>query len=174
MSSEKQGGQWLLIAAIGLSLFWVKSGGIPMSARLSLESARNFGRPVKFTRPIIDGLIDEAADNEGIPREMLHALIHVESRKNPRAVSPVGARGLGQVMPANTKRCGLRKSDELWDPIKNLRCSAQILREELETYGGNKVKALQSYNGGPRCIGRCKESIQYSKNVLSLASRMPS
>lgn len=162
----------MLIAAIGLGLLWAKNGGIPMSARLSLESARNFGRPVKMSRPIIDGLIDEAADNEGLPREMFHALIHVESRKNPRAVSHVGARGLGQVMPFNTRRCGLRKPDELWDPIKNLRCSAQILREELDTYGGNKVKALQSYNGGPRCIGKCKESIQYSKNVLEAAGRL--
>jgi soluble lytic murein transglycosylase-like protein len=125
-----------------------------------------------MTGKVIDGLIDEAADRENIPREMLHALIHVESRKNPRAVSHVGARGLGQVMPFNTKRCGLRKPDELWDPIKNLRCSAQILREELNTYGGNTVKALQSYNGGPKCIGRCRESIAYSKNVLEAASRM--
>jgi soluble lytic murein transglycosylase-like protein len=172
MSSQNNGGQWLLVAAIGLGLFWAKNGGIPMSARLSLESARNFGRPVAISRPIIDGLIDEAADREGIPRHMLHALVHVESRKNPQAVSHVGARGLGQVMPFNTKRCGLRKPDELWDPIKNLRCSAQILREELDTYDGNEVKALQSYNGGPKCIGRCKESIQYSKNVLAEAGRL--
>ncbi|TXH14238.1 MAG: hypothetical protein E6R03_09790 [Hyphomicrobiaceae bacterium] len=165
MSTEKQGGQWLLVAAIGLGLFWVKNGGIPMSARLSLESARNFGRPVPITRSVIDGLIDEAADREGIPRKLFHALTHIESRKNPNAVSHKGAIGLSQVMPFNAKFCGLKKADELKDPIKNLRCGAKILRENLDS-AKSTADALSIYNCGRV---NCKPGQQYAMDVLRVA-----
>jgi soluble lytic murein transglycosylase-like protein len=111
-----------------------------------------------------------AADRHGIDRRLFRALIKVESGWNPRALSHAGARGLAQIMPENHRRCGLSSPSQLWDAINNARCGAQILSEELQTYNGNVVKALQAYNGGPRCVGRCQESIQYSKKVLALAN----
>ena len=120
------------------------------------------------------GIIEQeallAADSHGIDRRLFRALIKVESGWNPRALSHAGARGLAQIMPENHKRCGLGSPNQLWDAINNARCGAQILSEELQTYNGNVVKALQAYNGGPRCVGRCQESIQYSKKVLALAN----
>jgi soluble lytic murein transglycosylase-like protein len=111
-----------------------------------------------------------AADRHGIDRRLFRALIKVESGWNPRALSHAGARGLAQIMPENHKRCGLSNPSQLWDAVNNVRCGAQILSEELQTYNGDIVKALQAYNGGPRCVGRCQESIQYSKKVLALAN----
>jgi len=156
------------------AVFLMPRAGIarPEATSAKYHLLRFYGAKPKAPKSVIDIEINKAADREGLPRGLFHALIHVESRKNPNAVSPVGARGLGQIMSGNLKRCKLTSVKQLFDPVHNLRCSAQILREELDTYGGDRVKALQSYNGGPRCIGRCKESINYAHNVLGLASRM--
>ena len=129
---------------------------------------RFWGATPEAPRSIIEDEVITAADAHGIDRKVFKALIKVESGWNPKALSPVGARGLAQVMPFNAKRCGLRSAEQLWDIVHNTRCGARILAEELENYDGNLVKALQAYNGGPRCVGRCSESIQYSAKILAI------
>lgn len=128
------------------------------------------GLQPKIEEHDIDALIDMAADEYGIPRPLFHALAYVESKKDPTAKSPKGAIGIVQVMPANAKRCGLPHPGKLWDERLNTLCGAQILSEELSTYGGDVRKALESYNGGPRCVGKCRESIQYADKVLSITA----
>lgn len=102
---------------------------------------------------------------------LFSALVNIESASNPYAVSPVGALGLAQVMPANAKRCNLSHPGKLMIPESNLDCGAQILSEELKRYGGNLVEALQAYNGGPKCVYKCTESINYSRKVLARLAR---
>ena len=129
--------------------------------------------PVEWYIPptSIDAAIDRAADRKGLPRPLLHALVQIESGKRVDAISPKGATGLSQVMPFNARRCGLSHAEYLKHPILNLECGAQILREELDTYKGDVTKALQSYNGGPKCLGKCRESVEYAKKVLALAGK---
>lgn len=149
-NKKNSGGAWLVL---GLGLAFVAP----------LES---------FVPPVdVDAAIDRAADRQGVPRNLLHALVQVESGKRIGVTSSKGAIGLSQVMPFNASRCGLPHSVYLRDPLLNLDCGAQILREELDAYGGNVVKALQSYNGGPKCIGKCRESLSYSSKVLALAGK---
>lgn len=98
---------------------------------------------------------------------LLQALLIQESGSNSDAYSPKGAIGLMQIMPFNAKRCGLTKVSKLWDEELNIKCGAQILSEELTTYKGNLRKALQAYNGGPKCLDRCAESIHYASNIIN-------
>lgn len=98
---------------------------------------------------------------------LLKALGVQESGFNSDAYSPKGAIGFMQIMPFNAKRCGLTKVSKLWDEETNVRCGAQILSEELATYKGNLRKALQAYNGGPKCLDRCAESINYANNIIN-------
>lgn len=132
---------------------------------------RFWGLKPQASREILEHEAHRAARKHGISPRLFKALVKVESAWNPKAISRVGARGLSQIMPANARRCGLPHPDALWDATTNLSCGARILSEELETHGGDLQKALQAYNGGPRCINRCKESIQYAKSVLSLAGQ---
>jgi soluble lytic murein transglycosylase-like protein len=139
---------------------------------LDYHLLRFWGASPEAPRSVIEHEVTLAADAHGIDHRLFRAVIKVESGGNPRALSPVGARGLAQVMPANSRRCGLRHSDQLWDIVSNVRCGAKILSEEISNYNGDIVKALQAYNGGPRCVGRCSESIQYSAKVLATARRL--
>lgn len=166
MSKKTQGGGGGVVALVLFAL--VLSPGETSSARYHI--ARMLGASPTPTREIIEREIDRVADQYRIKRPLLRALIRVESGGNIRAESRVGARGLTQVMPFNARRCGLKHPDQLWDLVSNLRCGAQILREEIDEHG-DLNRALQAYNGGPKCINRCKESIQYASKVLAITKR---
>lgn len=106
---------------------------------------------------------------------LLKALIRHESLDNPDAISLKGAIGYAQIMPDNYKRCGLKRKSELWDAEKNIKCGAQIFSEELNTYQGDILKALNAYNGGPKAVNSktggdspYAESNRHAKEVLRL------
>lgn len=120
--------------------------------------------PAQASRSLLESEVDRAADAFGLRRSVLRALVKVESAYNPTAMSKVGARGLSQVMPANAARCGIDAS-KLWDPTYNLRCGAQILREELDQHG-DLHKALTVYNCGKV---KCAEGQRYASKVISLS-----
>ena len=76
---------------------------------------------------------------------MLASLVWQESRWNPQAVSPKGAIGLAQLMPATARNLGVNPSD----PTQNLVGGARYLRQLLDSFDGNVEKALAAYNAGP-------------------------
>ena len=158
MSSEGSG--WLLLAA-GVALAWYVT--VPDTA--VYHGARVLKRPVEPTRNVLEAEIDRAADAYGLRRAVLRALVRVESAFNPKAVSKVGARGVAQIMPFNARRCGLPDAGKLWDATYNVRCGAQILREELDQHG-DLHKALTVYNCGRV---KCAEGQRYAAKVISLS-----
>lgn len=171
MSQNGNGGVCLVVC-LALVFVTARVERAPHLGKLRYHALRIWGIHTTPPPEVVDDAIDRAADEHGIPRKLFRALVHVESRKNPNAVSPKGATGLSQIMPANSRRCGLSSARQLEDVIFNARCGAQILAEELTTYGGNVTKALKAYNGGPKCVnGGCKESDAYALRVLSIASR---
>jgi len=113
-------------------------------------------------------IIESAAKEYSLHKNLLHALIKHESAENADALSLKSAIGYSQIMPDNYKRCGLNKKSELWDTEKNIRCGARILSEELATYKGDLRKALRAYNGGPKCVsGGCSESERHSADIMA-------
>lgn len=86
----------------------------------------------------------------GLPGGLLGALVRAESGGNPSARSPVGAIGLGQLMPATAQSLGVNPHD----PIQNLRGAAMYLSQQLKAFGGDPVKALAAYNAGPGAVRR--------------------
>jgi soluble lytic murein transglycosylase-like protein len=131
------------------------------------HTARFFRLDSGHSRAIIRDEVTRAADAYGLDRNVYHALIQVESAGQVKAQSKVGARGLSQVMPFNAKRCGWHP-DRLWDPTHNVRCGAQILREELDRTG-DYTAALTVYNCGKI---NCTQGKQYARKVLSLARKL--
>ena len=158
--SNDQGSGWV-VAALVLAACYVS-----LPETLVYHQARLLRRPVEASRAVLEAEVERAADAHRIPRRVLKALVKVESAYNPKAVSPVGARGIAQIMPFNAKRCGLPDADHLWDATTNLRCGAQILREELDVHG-DLQRALTVYNCGRV---KCAEGQKYAKKVLALST----
>lgn len=95
-------------------------------------------------------LVERAARKYGLPPALLHSVAAVESAYDPKAVSPKGAIGLMQLMPATAERL---KADPA-DPAQNVDAAARHLRRLLERYGYGLYRALAAYNAGEGAVDR--------------------
>lgn len=112
-------------------------------------------------------LIADAGSQYHLNPKLITAVMAQESAGREDSFSPKQAIGLMQIMPSNAKRCGLPSASRLWDEKTNIFCGARILSEELLTYKGNLRKALESYNGGSRLVGKSSETAAYSQSVIN-------
>jgi soluble lytic murein transglycosylase-like protein len=90
-------------------------------------------------------LIEQAAQRHRLDAALLAAVVHVESGGNPQAVSPAGAQGLTQLIPATAQRFGVH---DPFDPAQSLDGAAKYLQGLLGQFGGDVSKALAAYNAG--------------------------
>jgi len=95
--------------------------------------------------PQFAAALTQAAAAANVSPTLLSALVWQESRWNPQAVSPKGAMGLAQLMPATARDLGVNPAD----PVQNLHGGARYLRYLLDTFDGDVEKALAAYNAGP-------------------------
>ncbi len=98
-----------------------------------------------------DAFIERVAREYGISPDLVKAVALVESGFDPHAVSPKGARGLMQLMPATARHYGVR---DVFDPLENLRAGIRHLRNLLDEFGGNVTLALAAYNAGSGAVRR--------------------
>ena len=116
--------------------------------------------------------VAELAVKYDISPSLLEAVVWQESRWNQGAVSPVGARGLAQLMPGTARQMGV----DPHDPHANLEGGARYLRMQLDAFGGDVEKALAAYNAGPGRvqkaggIPRIRETQNYVASILSRLS----
>lgn len=119
------------------------------------------------------GRVAELATKYDISPALLEALVWQESRWHTGAVSPVGARGLAQLMPGTARQLGVNPHD----PSANLEGGARYLRAQLDTFDGDIEKALAAYNAGPGRvlraggIPRIRETQNYVSAILSRLSQ---
>ena len=105
-------------------------------------------------------LVERVAQRYGHDARLLLAIIHVESRFNPNAVSPKGAIGLMQVMPATAERVGvLDPLRALFDPETNLHAGARYLRLLCDLFGDRLELAVAAYNAGEGAVLRHQREI---------------
>lgn len=109
--------------------------------------------------------LNQAASDYGLDPALLKAVMAAESGFNPAAVSPKGAIGLMQVMPATAERFGLqadkKKSiqQKLTDPKTNIRLGARYLRFLRDLYPNQPHLVLASYNAGEGAVQKYNNAI---------------
>lgn len=98
-----------------------------------------------------DHLIAQNASKHGISPDLVRAVIQAESGFNPRAVSPKGAMGLMQLMPATARDLGV---NDPFHPAENIRAGVAYLAQLLTRFKQNVQHALAAYNAGPERVER--------------------
>jgi soluble lytic murein transglycosylase-like protein len=101
----------------------------------------------------LNDVVSSASDRYRLDPDLVNSVIKAESGFNARAVSPKGAQGLMQLMPRTASQLGV---PDAFDPQANVEGGTKYLRELLELYNFDLVKALAAYNAGPRRVEQFK------------------
>ena len=99
----------------------------------------------------LDWIIFRAGEREGVDPRFIHAVIQQESKYHPDATSPVGARGLMQLMPATAKRFDCT---DLKDEACNVEAGTKYLAWLLKRFNGDVKLALAGYNAGEGSVDK--------------------
>lgn len=103
--------------------------------------------------PNLNQLIAAAGRTHGLDADLIASVVIAESALNPRAVSPKGARGLMQLMPATASELGVK---DAFDPIQNIDGGTRYLRHLLTLYNNDLARALAAYHAGPQRVAQYK------------------
>ena len=103
-------------------------------------------------------VIFDVAQAERIDPELAFRLVKLESGFNPKATSPVKARGLTQLMLATAKHYDPSVNEKnIYERERNLRIGFSYLRDLLEKYDGDVKLALLVYNRGPAAVHTARQ-----------------
>lgn len=158
----------------------IRLSNLPLNSNYQTLIKENTVAPAKPLQAInsstsklpFDTAVSAAALTSALEPALIHAVIAAESGHNTHAVSPRGARGLMQLMPATAKRFQVNNLD---DPAQNVLAGARYLRELRDLYQGDLQLTLAAYNAGPEAVMRYGnrvppyiETRQYVPKVLRL------
>ena len=151
-ASETPTGVWYTRGA--LSIF-IERSRVDHIERENLESVAESdsslpkARGWTTGRPKIDALIRQNAAKVGLDPYLVFCVMEQESHFNSRAQSPMGARGLMQLMPGTAARFGVRNS---FDPAQNIAGGTRFLKQLSDRFGGRMDLILASYNAGEGAV----------------------
>ena len=139
----------------------------------SYETTKNIEEVGKATNPSIKDLSILVAAKNSIPATLFQKLIQTESNYDPKALSPRGAMGLGQIMPKTAKELGLTVGDDktpgsVWHSESNLDASARYLKKIFDKYRNEGISekeawsfAAGAYNAGMGNIAKAINKISH-------------
>ena len=149
----------------------------PVPTLVTPPAASIVGRDVARVMDLAPA-ITEAAQIYNIDPLLLHAIAHVESRHRTDAISPAGAKGAMQMMPATARRFGVADERTLLDGTTNVRASAAYLRTLRTRYGDDVRLVLAAYNAGEGAVEKFggippyPETQAYVRDVLAVYRRL--
>lgn len=136
---------------------------------------------IAATERELRSLIEETARRQGVPIALVRAVVAVESGFRAHAVSPKGARGLMQLMPATGRQYGLMQPRDFDIPERNIEAGVLHLKHLLARHNGNVALALSAYNAGSGAVRShgerippYRETMLYVPAVLSRTAGQPS
>ncbi len=122
----------------------------------------------------IGRLIDRFARKHGMDPELVKAVARVESNYNPTAISPKGALGVMQLLPATAKRFGVA---DAYDPAQNIEGGIRYLKFLRDRFPGNLSLVLAAYNAGENAVRKhggippYRETRDYVQKIRQLYGR---
>lgn len=178
-------GAFLAAVALPVGLAWknLRPQGSPEPIAPATAPLPTLDRPGKAHTPwelplaerqaALWPVVQNLSEREGMDPALIMAVVHVESRFEPKAVSERGARGLMQIDHRTARHLGLRNP---LDPMANLRAGIRYLSRLRKLFSGDDVLALAAYNAGPtrvRAAGPAmpdiEETREFVQQVLSEA-----
>jgi soluble lytic murein transglycosylase-like protein len=114
-------------------------------------------------------LITEHSRLNGVRSDLVRAVMQVESAFNPYAISPKGAMGLMQLMPATMRQYGVLNA---FNPVENIRAGVAYLRDLLDRYSNNEELALAAYNAGPGAVDKHGQAVPPYRETRNYVSRI--
>jgi len=144
---------------------------------LHADAASTFTLPAYVPPVVADtvpDMVDRLAQQFGVPVGLARALVQVESNYQANAVSPKGAMGLMQLMPATARQYAV---DNPFDPAQNLTAGMQHLKGLLDKFDNKTSSALAAYNAGEGAVARYggippyRETQEYVRRILALVKK---
>jgi soluble lytic murein transglycosylase-like protein len=141
---------------------------VSLARGLAVRARSVSGPEPPLDRSSIRHLVDQVAARVGLDRRLAHAIVHTESNYQPLAISPKGAVGLMQIMPALVRQYGL---EDPFDPLHNLEAGMKHLRRLLQRF--DVRGALAAYNAGETAVTRYggvppyRETQDYVRRILA-------
>ena len=108
-----------------------------------------------------------------IDSSLVLAFARIESRFQTQATSPVGARGLMQVMPATASKLGVTDPDTLYDPGTALSVGQRYIEQLLTRLDGNLLELGGAYNAGPLAVSRWRNTKAGGNDPLLFVESIP-
>lgn len=145
--------------AEALADYAIRQGWYGMAIQTTIAAKQWDALPWRFPAAYRDSFLKWGETNQVDPY-LLMGIARRESAFNPHAMSPVGARGLMQLMPGTAEHVarGLGiaapSTSELFDPQTNIRLGSTYIQSMLERYRGNRITATAAYNAGPQRVDR--------------------
>ncbi|GMQ45561.1 murein transglycosylase [Vibrio sp. 10N] len=118
-------------------------------------------------------------DKLDLNKDLLMSLARQESAMDVEARSPVGARGVMQIMPATAKytakkhKIAYKRTSELYQAGKNIEIGSHYLNELLGNYDNNRIFALAAYNAGPNRVKRWRAASDGNLDAIAFIEAIP-
>ena len=122
--------------------------------------------PPSTPAPDLNQVVNSASAAYHLDPDLVNSVIHAESGFNSHAVSRKGAQGLMQLMPDTASKLGVANA---FDPQSNVAGGSRYLRELLERYNFDLIKALAAYNAGPKRVEQYRGVPPYSETRAYVA-----
>jgi soluble lytic murein transglycosylase-like protein len=123
-----------------------------------------------IAQPELSDMIDSASTKNGVDPSLVREVARQESGFRPCVVSPAGAEGLMQLMPATQDQF---KVADPFNPVSSLEAGTKLLKQLLDRYHGDLSLALSAYNAGAGTVDKAggipqiPETQKYVSNILS-------
>jgi soluble lytic murein transglycosylase-like protein len=117
-----------------------------------------------------DPIVQTYARRFSVDAALIHSIIRAESNYDSRAISPKGAVGLMQLMPATAAQYGV---EDRFDPDENIRGGVKYLKDLIKLFNGNTAKVLAAYNAGQEALKKFNgippyaETVEYIRRVMA-------
>lgn len=129
---------------------------------------------IPLNRGAFDDAIQVAAEEYAVDDALIRAIIHAESAYQPEALSPKGAQGLMQLMPATQAELQIV---DVFDPVSNIDGGTLYLSRLLDQFDQSVELAAAAYNAGPGAVREYggippyKETREYVRRIKILYRR---